>query len=191
VFPLLTRSSLHRCLQRHGISRLPKADREKPKKFKDYEIGYFHIDIVELRYEGGKGFLLVAVDCTSKLAFDRAFREAGKGLENMMLRGRAAVENRPCMMALAGAAASPVQSCGAIWRLLLIDRLQLLARERPSERVHCGASGNKKPVRCLDLTGFSMVGVGRIELPTPAMSTQGIKPKRADLRHFWFSGLAF
>ena len=42
VIPQLTRSSLHRCLQRHGISRLPKADREKPKKFKDYEIGYFH-----------------------------------------------------------------------------------------------------------------------------------------------------
>jgi hypothetical protein len=44
VIPHLTRSSLHRCLQRHGISRLPKADREKSKKFKDYEIGYFHID---------------------------------------------------------------------------------------------------------------------------------------------------
>ena len=34
VIPHLTRSSLHRCLQRHGISRLPKADREKPKTFK-------------------------------------------------------------------------------------------------------------------------------------------------------------
>lgn len=47
VIPHLTRSSLHRCLQRHGISRLPKGDREKPGKFKDYEIGYFHIDIAE------------------------------------------------------------------------------------------------------------------------------------------------
>ena len=34
VIPALTRSSLHRCLQRHSISRLPKADREKPKAFK-------------------------------------------------------------------------------------------------------------------------------------------------------------
>ena len=33
VIPQLTRSSLHRCLQRHGISRLPKTDREKPKRF--------------------------------------------------------------------------------------------------------------------------------------------------------------
>jgi transposase-like protein len=78
VIPQLTRSSLHRCLQRRGISRLPKADREKPKKFKDYEIGYFHIDIAELRYEGGKGFLYVAVDRTSKLVFARICRKATK-----------------------------------------------------------------------------------------------------------------
>lgn len=43
--PHLTRSSLHRCLQRYRISRLPKADQEKPKKFKDCEIGCFYIDI--------------------------------------------------------------------------------------------------------------------------------------------------
>ncbi|CUW42937.1 transposase [Brucella vulpis] len=78
VIPHLTCSSLHRCLQRHGISRLPKGDREKPKKFKDYEIGYFHIDIAELRYEGGKGFLFVAVDRTSKLVFARIYRKATK-----------------------------------------------------------------------------------------------------------------
>ena len=78
VIPHLTRSSLHRCLQRHGISRLPKADREKPKKFKKYEIGYFHIDIAELLYEGGKGFLFVAVDRTSKLVFARIYRRATK-----------------------------------------------------------------------------------------------------------------
>ncbi|EIZ78177.1 integrase catalytic subunit, partial [Novosphingobium sp. Rr 2-17] len=71
-------SSLHRCLQRHGISRLPKADREKPKKFKSYEIGYFHIDIAELRHEGGKAFLYVAVDRTSKLVFARIYRKATK-----------------------------------------------------------------------------------------------------------------
>jgi transposase-like protein len=78
AIPHLTRSSLHRSLQRHGISRLPKTDREKPKKFKDYEIGYFHIDIAELRYEGGKAFLYVAVDRTSKLVFARIYRSATK-----------------------------------------------------------------------------------------------------------------
>ena len=39
--PHLTRSSLHRCLQRHGISRLPDRTGDKPakQKFKVYPIG--------------------------------------------------------------------------------------------------------------------------------------------------------
>ena len=32
TIPHLTRSSLHRCLQRHGISRFPKTDGDKPAK---------------------------------------------------------------------------------------------------------------------------------------------------------------
>src|ERR1700677_2018949 len=51
TIPRLTRSSLHRCLQRHGISRLPDVEGDKPakKKFKAYPIGFFHIDIAEVR----------------------------------------------------------------------------------------------------------------------------------------------
>ena len=51
AIPHLTRSSLHRCLQRHGISRLPDIDGDLPakKKFKAYPIGFFHIDIAEVR----------------------------------------------------------------------------------------------------------------------------------------------
>ncbi len=78
VIPHLSRSSLHRCLQRHGISRLPKVDQVKPKRFKAYEIGYFHIDFAELRYEGGKAFLFVAVDRTLKIVFARIYRKATK-----------------------------------------------------------------------------------------------------------------
>ena len=51
TIPHLTRSSLHRCLSRHGISRLPEVDGDKParRKFKRYPIGCFHIDIAERR----------------------------------------------------------------------------------------------------------------------------------------------
>ena len=51
TIPHLTRSSLHRCLQRHGIGRLPDVEGDKPakKKFKSYPIGYFHIDIAEVQ----------------------------------------------------------------------------------------------------------------------------------------------
>ncbi len=45
--PHLTRSNLHRCLERHGISRLPQVEGDKPvrKRFATYPIGYFHIHI--------------------------------------------------------------------------------------------------------------------------------------------------
>ncbi len=71
TIPQLTRSSLHRCLQRHGISRLPDVDGDKPlkRKFKRYPIGYFHVDIAEVRTAEGKLHLFVAIDRTSKFAF--------------------------------------------------------------------------------------------------------------------------
>jgi len=73
TIPHLTRSSLHRCLQRHGISRLPEVtgDKEPKGKFKTYPIGYFHIDIAEVRTAEGKLYLYVAIDRTSKFAFVR------------------------------------------------------------------------------------------------------------------------
>src|SRR6476661_7583686 len=71
TIPHLTRSSLHRCLQRHGISRLPDVEGVKPakKKFKSYPIGYFHIDVAEVRTEQGKLHMFVAIDRTSKFAY--------------------------------------------------------------------------------------------------------------------------
>jgi hypothetical protein len=66
----LTRSSLHRCLERHGISRLPEMEGDKPrsKKFDSYPIGFFHIDPAEVRTAEGKLYLFVAIDRTSKFA---------------------------------------------------------------------------------------------------------------------------
>jgi transposase InsO family protein len=71
TIPHLTRSSLHRCLQRHGIGRLPDVEGDKPTKkhFKPYPIGFFHIDIAEVQTAEGKLFLFVAIDRTSKFAF--------------------------------------------------------------------------------------------------------------------------
>ncbi len=74
--PTLTRSTLHRCLKRHGVSRLPRPARERRGRFKSYEIGYFHIDVCEVRVEQGKAHLFVAVDRTSKFAFARLYRRA-------------------------------------------------------------------------------------------------------------------
>jgi transposase len=76
--PHLTRSSLHRCLQRHGISRLPNIDGDKPNRsrFKAHPIGYFHIDIAQVSTEQGKLHLFVAIDRTSKFAFVQLHEKA-------------------------------------------------------------------------------------------------------------------
>ena len=52
TIPHLTRSSLHRCLQRHGTCLL-QAGKPVKKRFKKYPIGYVHIDIAEVQTEQG------------------------------------------------------------------------------------------------------------------------------------------
>ena len=76
----LTRSTLHRCLKRHGISRLPETGGDKPAKqrFASCPIGYFHLDLAEVQTAEGKLRLFVAVDRTSKFAFARLVASAGK-----------------------------------------------------------------------------------------------------------------
>ena len=76
----LTRSSLHRLFKRHGISRLPELQEDKKikKKFKAYSIGYFHIDIAEVSTEGGKLYLFIAIDRTSKLVYVELLKNYGK-----------------------------------------------------------------------------------------------------------------
>lgn len=93
TIPHLTRSSLHRCLKRHDCSRLPKridnpANQQK-KKFKDYPIGYFHVDIAEVRTAEGKLYLYVAIDRTSKFAYAQLHKSqtktiAASFLENLI-----------------------------------------------------------------------------------------------------------
>lgn len=66
TIPHLTRSSLQLCLQRHGISRPPEGEGDKPgrKKFK--------------RYPKGKLYLFVAIGRTSKFAYAELHDKAGK-----------------------------------------------------------------------------------------------------------------
>jgi transposase InsO family protein len=88
-----TRSSLHRCLQRHGISRLPEVEGDKPakKKFKTYPIGYFHIDIAEVQTAEGKLYLYVAIDRTSKFAFVQLVEKTGRTSASAFLEALIAV----------------------------------------------------------------------------------------------------
>jgi transposase-like protein len=87
TIPHLTRSALHRCLQRHGISRLPEVgDKPKKSRFKQYPIGYFHLDIAEVQTEEGKLYLFVAIDRTSKFAFAELHERATRPIAAEFLR---------------------------------------------------------------------------------------------------------
>lgn len=57
------RSATHRCLRRHGVSRRPKMDGDKPERqrFKRYPTGDGHIDIAEVRTREGNRHLFVAI----------------------------------------------------------------------------------------------------------------------------------
>jgi transposase InsO family protein len=70
TIPKLSRSALHRCLQRHGISRLPRGDERasKRKRFAETRIGYVHVDVCELRLVQGKLSMFLAIDRVSKFA---------------------------------------------------------------------------------------------------------------------------
>ena len=71
TIPALSRSALHRCLQRHGISQLPKSDEAEAKRsrFAQTTIGYVHIDACELRWVAGKVHMFLAIDRVSKFAY--------------------------------------------------------------------------------------------------------------------------
>ncbi len=88
TIPHLTRSSLHRCLQRHGISRLPEVEGTAPtrRKFKSYPLGYFHIDIAEVHTPEDRLYLLVAVNRTTKFAFVELHEKATCSIADDFLR---------------------------------------------------------------------------------------------------------
>jgi IS30 family transposase len=87
--PKLTRSSLHRCLERHGISRLPENPDKASKrgKFAETTIGYVHIDISELRLAQGKLNMFLAIDRISKFTYVEFRDDAGKMNGADFLRG--------------------------------------------------------------------------------------------------------
>lgn len=74
----LTRPALHRRLQRHGNSRLPDIEGDKPRRprLKRYPIRVFHIDIAGVQTAEGKLFLHVAIHRTSKFAVTRLIEKA-------------------------------------------------------------------------------------------------------------------
>ena len=93
--PKLTRSSLHRCLERHGLAvscrqtRLPENAEKGSKRgsFAETAIGYVHIDISELRLAQGKLSMFLAINRVSKFTYVDFRDDAGKMNGADFLRG--------------------------------------------------------------------------------------------------------
>ena len=73
LIPVLTRSNLHRCLQRHGVSRLidllPPEEKGGTRSFKKYTPGYLHIDTSQINLGKDKWYLFVAIDRATRYAY--------------------------------------------------------------------------------------------------------------------------
>ena len=77
TLPHLTRSSLHRCLQRHGISRLPDIEGEERPRSASRPTRSATSTSTSPRCEPRRAgfYLLVAIDRTSQVRLRRAARE--------------------------------------------------------------------------------------------------------------------
>jgi transposase-like protein len=70
VNPEITRSTVYRLFCRTEINKVPQKEREKAKKFKEYEPGFLHIDVTYLpKFEGKKYYLFVAIDRATRAMY--------------------------------------------------------------------------------------------------------------------------
>ena len=71
--PALTRPNLHRCLQRHGVSRLadllPADEKTVTKAFKAYGPGFLHLDTAQVNLGKDKHCLFVAIDRATRYVY--------------------------------------------------------------------------------------------------------------------------
>jgi transposase InsO family protein len=70
IRPELSRSAIHRCLQRHGISSRPQPAKPSSSRFEDAPIGFIHIDLKHLpRLERRPSYAFVAIDRATRYVY--------------------------------------------------------------------------------------------------------------------------
>ena len=68
--PKLSRSAIHRCLQRHGVSQRPKPEKPQPGRFEEATIGFIHVDLKHLpALERRKSYAFVAIDRATRYVY--------------------------------------------------------------------------------------------------------------------------
>lgn len=73
--PNANRSNVYRTLRAFSISKVPQQQKDKAKKFKEYEPGYLHIDVTYLpKLDGCKYYLFVAIDRATRLLYYKIYK---------------------------------------------------------------------------------------------------------------------
>ena len=95
IHPAVSRSGLDRCLRRHKVSNLrdliPKVEGEAAlkKSFKDYEPGFFHMDIKylpQMADETARRYLFVAIDRVTRWVYLRIYGDQSEVSSTDFLR---------------------------------------------------------------------------------------------------------
>ena len=74
VNPLKIRSAVYRTFVRQGVNTVPQKEKEKSKKFKEYDPGYLHIDVTYLpKIDGVKYYLFVAIDRATRTLYYQVY----------------------------------------------------------------------------------------------------------------------
>ncbi len=74
IIPNANRSNVYRTLKAFDINRVPQEQKEKAKKFKEYEPGYLHIDVTYLpKFDKQKYYLFVAIDRATRLLYYKVY----------------------------------------------------------------------------------------------------------------------
>ena len=72
--PEKIRSAVYRTFVREDINKLPEKEKEKAKKFKEYDPGYLHIDVTYLpKINGVKYYLFVAIDRATRTLYYKIY----------------------------------------------------------------------------------------------------------------------
>lgn len=72
--PEKIRSAVYRTFVRESINKIPKKEKEKAKKFKEYDPGYLHIDVTYLpKINGVKYYLFVAIDRATRILYYKIY----------------------------------------------------------------------------------------------------------------------
>jgi len=86
--PEKIRSAVYRTFVREAINKVPEKEKEKAKKFKEYDPGYLHIDVTYLpKINGVKYYLFVAIDRATRTLYFKIYNaKTSANAEDFMLR---------------------------------------------------------------------------------------------------------